>query len=300
MDTIQTGAMISTSLSTVFAWFFAIWIKLFLIAVFVIIMLFFAKKLVTYLQQTIREHNAYEDNVVSFSNIVGDVFFYLVLVLSACIGLYIAWFKSTYIILWATFATWYAFKELFQSVMSGILIMTTKEFVIGDLIEVYVDDVIHFWKIELITIRYTVLRRLDMTRVIIPNRLLTRIPVMTFAAEENVRLQTSFKIQPYSDLYTHISVMKKVISDLESITEKDFTLITLDAFEGWSLYLTAYFYFDPKAGKLRFRVISEVNIALAEYFKEHGISFAYPHEVKTFDTQDVALQHLVQDYVRYS
>jgi small-conductance mechanosensitive channel len=64
--------------------------------------------------------------------------------------------------------------------------------------------------------------------------------------------------------------------------------------------LTAYFYFDPKAGKLRFRVISEVNIALAQYFKEHGISFAYPHEVKTFDTQDVALQHLVQDYVRYS
>lgn len=151
----------------------------------------------------------------------------------------------------------------------------------------------------MITIRYTVIRRLDMTRVVLPNRLLTRLPVMTFSAEENVRLQTSFKLKATHDFRSHLPAMKLVVMNLESITEKDFTLITLDNIEGSSLYMTAYFYFDPKAGKLRFRVISEVNIALSEFFREQQIAFAYPHSAKTFDAHDPALPKLVETYNRY-
>ncbi len=298
MEVTETPSFVWASLRTVFSSFFAVGVKLIFVAVFVIIILYFTRRFVKYFQQSIVEHNAYEENAVSFSNVIGDVFMYLVLVCSACIGLSFAWFTSVYVFLWATFATWYAFKELFQNLISWILIMTTKEFVLGDLIEVYVDDVVYFWRIDTITIRYMVVRKLDMTRVIIPNRLLTRVPVMTFSAEENVRLQTTFSLLPSSPMQKIIPLMKKAISDLESITEKDFTLVTIDGFKDWYIQVTAYFYFDPTQWKMRFRIISEVNVALSELFRANNIFFAYPHQAKTFDKNDHGLSNLVEQYVQ--
>lgn len=85
MEVTQTSDLMSELLQTTFASFLDIAIKLFFVVIFVIIVLFFTRRFVKYFQQTISEHNAYEENAVSFSNIVGDIFFYLVLVLSACI-----------------------------------------------------------------------------------------------------------------------------------------------------------------------------------------------------------------------
>lgn len=135
-----------------------------------------------------------------------------------------------------------------------------------------------------------------MTRVVIPNRVLTRVPVMTFGAEENVRLQTTFVLTPTVDLHIFLPKMRKVVMDLESVTEKEFTLLTLDGFMDGNMLLTVYFYFDPSAGKLRFRVISEVHVALSEFFKAHDIVFAYSHEVLTIDEKDSAWSNVLQNY----
>jgi len=120
---------------------------------------------------------------------------------------------------------------LFQNVVSGVLIMTTKEFRKGDLVEIFIDDTIYYGRIEFITLRYTLLRKLDMTRVVIPNKMMTRVPVMTFSAEENVRLSTSFRIQQFTHIKPIFQKIKNSINSMESITQKDFTLITLDSFD---------------------------------------------------------------------
>lgn len=92
--------------------------------------------------------------------------------------------------------------------------------------------------------------------------------------------------------------MKKTIADLQSITEKDFTLVTVDGFRDWYVQVTAYFYFDPTQWKMRYRIISEVNIALSELFRAQSVVFAYPHEVKTFDANDHGLYNLVEQYTQ--
>lgn len=292
--------IIESFVSDAFSHTFLLWSKFLIVVLFVAVALFFTKRLVSRLQVTISEHNNYEENAISFGNIVGDVIFYLMLIVSAYIWLQIVWFESTYIALWATFATGYAFKELFQNLVSWILIMTTKEFVLGDIIEVYIDDSIYFWRIDMITIRYTVVRKLDMTRVVIPNRLLTRVPVLTFSAEENIRLQTSFKITTHNDMRTLTRSLKDLVMGLESVTEKEATIISLEAIDEWLFLITIFFYFDPKAGKLRFRVISEVNMAVSEFFKEQHISFAYPHTTVTFDYHDSSLIRGLQLYNTYA
>lgn len=299
----ETDLIINTGtsyLQNIFWTFFWLAVKLLFVVWFVFFVIFFAKKAISYIQQFIIDHNQEEQNVTWFANVVGDVLLYLSIIISGLIWLYILWFQSVYVILWATFATWFVFKELFQNVVSGVLIMTTKEFRKGDLVEIFIDDTIYYGRIEFITLRYTLLRKLDMTRVVIPNKMMTRVPVMTFSAEENVRLKTSFRIQQMKGIWTYFTQMKQKINSLESLTQKEFTFLTLDWFEDWYLHITAYFYFDPNAWKLRFRIISEVNQVLAEFFHEAGLTFAYDHESVTFDTHDAALWEMITSIEKYS
>mgnify|MGYP002375758015 CR=1 FL=1 len=94
--------------------------------------------------------------------------------------------------------------------------------------------------------------------------------------------------------------IKKTINTVESVTQKDFTFITLDSFDQWYLAITAYFYFDPKAGKLRFRVVSEVNQALAVLFQELWISFSYNHMTYTMDAHDPTIHDFIDSVWHYS
>ncbi|MBU0626136.1 mechanosensitive ion channel family protein [Patescibacteria group bacterium] len=48
-------------------------------------------------------------------------------------------------------------------------------------------DQLYFGRIEEITIRYTVIRTLDLRQVVIPNTTLISTPIKTFSAEELVR-----------------------------------------------------------------------------------------------------------------
>ncbi len=72
--------------------------------------------------------------------------------------------------------------------IAGLLVLTTKEYKIGDLIEFQdANNNNYFGRIEEITIRYSVIRTLDLRRVVIPNLDLITRPVKTFDSEETIR-----------------------------------------------------------------------------------------------------------------
>ncbi|HCB51916.1 TPA: hypothetical protein DEP21_05130 [Patescibacteria group bacterium] len=53
-------------------------------------------------------------------------------------------------------------------------------------------DQLYFGRIEEITIRYTVIRTLDLRQVIIPNMTLISTPIKTFSSEDLVKLTAIF------------------------------------------------------------------------------------------------------------
>jgi small-conductance mechanosensitive channel len=73
---------------------------------------------------------------------------------------------------------------------AGMMILYTKEFKMGDVIEVQSDQ-IYFGRIEEITIRYTVIRTLDLRQVVIPNMTMISKPIKTFSSENIVKLNTT-------------------------------------------------------------------------------------------------------------
>src|SRR5690606_14900110 len=115
-----------------------------------------------------------------------------------------------------------AFKEILGNMIAGMMILYTKELKLGDVIEIDADKG-YFGRIEEITIRYTVIRTLDLRQVIIPNMTLISNPIRTFSAESTVKLTTEAYVHYDSDLDKAIHVIKDTINSFDFIKEKDST-----------------------------------------------------------------------------
>lgn len=112
--------------------------------------------------------------------------------------------------------------------IAGLLVLTTKEYKIGDLIE-FQDESNnnYFGRIEEITIRYSVLRTLDLRRVIIPNLDLITRPVKTYDSEEIIRLDFIVGLGYEVDLNKAFEICKQAINELDWTTEKEHTRVTI-------------------------------------------------------------------------
>ncbi|USN55470.1 MAG: mechanosensitive ion channel [Candidatus Peribacteria bacterium] len=77
--------------------------------------------------------------------------------------------------------------------IAGILVLTNKEFKLGDIIQIDENEQ-YFGRIEEITIRYTVIRTFDLRKVVVPNLMLITRPIRTYDSEELVRLDFTLSI----------------------------------------------------------------------------------------------------------
>lgn len=184
-----------------------------------------------------------------------------------------------------------AAQESMGNFVNGLLITTFKPFKIGDLVKVnngeyegYVVD---------ISLRDTVIRTYENTKVIIPNS------TMNKAVLENVSLTNHTKgnfltldIAYESDLDKAMSIMKEEIirhpayvdprseDDLRNHVEP--VIIRLTSFNDSSLTLRATVYSrDNSEG---FAMLSDLRIAIKKRFDKEGIEFPYPHRTITYKT----------------
>ncbi len=81
----------------------------------------------------------------------------------------------------------------------------------------------YFGRIEEISIRYTVIRTLDLRQVVIPNITLITVPVKTFSSEELVRLDTLIGIHYKSDVALAIKLIVEAINTCDFVKEKENT-----------------------------------------------------------------------------
>ena len=130
--------------------------------------------------------------------------------------------------------------------IAGMMILYTKELKLGDIIEIDADKP-YFGRIEQITIRYTIIRSLDLRQVIIPNMTLISSPIKTFSAEEIVKLTADIGVHYDCDISKAIEVVKNTINGFDFIKEKKSTKIYVSSFEDSEVVLHCIFFFDPNA-----------------------------------------------------
>ena len=214
--------------------------------------------------------------------LIWSIAFYILILFAVFISFEIIWVNIWLLISWVSLWLWLAFKEILGNMFAGMMILYTKEFKMWDIIEVQSDET-YFGRIEEITIRYTVIRTLDLRQVVIPNMTMISKPIKTFSSENIVKLNTAVWIHYDSDIAKAIQVITNAINSFDFVKEKNNTKVFVTNFWASSIDLKCIFFFDPKCGIIWDFAVWYVNEKIYEEFGKNGIKIPYTHATLTFE-----------------
>lgn len=271
---------------------FVVFIGKLILAIIVLIVLVIISKIISWTIKKKLLKNAAVDNeeyISKVANLVWDVIFYILLIFSIFISFQIIGFDLTILLWWLSFWIWFAFKEILWNMLAGILVLTTKDYRIWDVIEVkWVTWVWYdyFWHIEEITIRYTSIREFNNQKVIIPNLVLITNPVKTFTSEETIRWEARVLIGFKSDVKKATNKIIEAINSQPYITNKEDTSVICDTIGSDWINILVRYHYDPN-WEMRFPYVrSRVNDIVIKTLIENDIDIAYTHRTLTLEKND--------------
>ncbi len=245
-------------------------------AIIVIIFLLMISKIVAKIisKRITQNINTTNKNTDKVWKLVHDIVFYILVIFSFFVGFEIVGFNVGLIIGWVSFWVWLAFKEILGNMIAGMMILYTKEFKLWDIIEINADQ-LYFGRIEEITIRYTVIRTLDLRQVIIPNMTLISTPIKTFSSEDLVKLTAIFWVHYDSDIAKVLKVVTDTINTYQFVKEKENTKVFVSSFEDSYIEIKSFFCFDPKCWIIPEIAIWEINAGINDAFNNNNIDVPY-------------------------
>lgn len=218
----------------------------------------------------------------SVGQLIYDVVFYILLIITIFIAFEIIWFDVGVILGWISFWVWFAFKEILGNMIAGVMILNIKELKLGDIIEIDGKPG-YFWKIEEITIRYTIIRTLDLRQVVIPNMELMTNPIKTYSSEELIKLNTMIPVPYDQDLDVAMKVMVESVNAMELVHQKESTKAFVMEYGDAGVELKVFFWIDPNCGMPMDYIIGDVNAAIIAGLRTAWVKLPYRHIVATTD-----------------
>ena len=267
--------------------------KLVLAFVVVVVLIILSKIISSSIKKSIIKKSIVwdEEYVDKIWNLIWDVVFYTLLIFDIVIWFQIIWFDLWLLLWWLSFWLWFAFKEILWNMISGILILTTKDYTLWDLIKIeWINwNPWYFGYIEEITIRYTVIREFNNQKVIIPNLTFITSPIMPLTTEEYIRLETIVSVHYNSDIEKIRKLIIETVNKEKFVVNKQHTNVITEKFaESW-IQLKIWFYIDPNDEVWPLEAISHVNDLIKEEFSKNDIVIPYPHTTVTVDKNDQSL-----------
>jgi len=170
----------------------------------------------------------------------------------------------------------FAFKDIFQNLLSGILILLGEPFKIGD------DIIVSGMEgtVEDIQIRATFLRSPDGRRIVIPNATVYTSAVTVNTAYPRRRCEFVVGIGYEDDVQKAKDIVLKILDrDTTILSQPGFT-VNVSALADFSINLTVRWWVNTSETTTA-NSISEVQERVIHAFNEHGVSIPYPvQEVK--------------------
>ena len=172
----------------------------------------------------------------------------------------------------------FAFKDIFQNLLSGILILLGEPFKIGDDIIVAGME----GTVEDIQIRATQLRSPDGRRIVIPNATIYTSAVTVNTAYQRRRCEFIVGIGYEDDVQKAKDIIMKLLDKDQRILSQPAFSVNVSTLADFSVNLTVRWWVDTTQ-VLTATSISEIQEQVLEAFSEHNISIPYPvQEVKVY------------------
>ena len=176
----------------------------------------------------------------------------------------------------------FAFKDIFQNLLSGILILLGEPFKIGD------DIIVSGMEgtVEDIQIRATFLRSPDGRRIVIPNATVYTSAVTVNTAYQRRRCEFVVGIGYEDDVQKAKTIILNILDRDPTILSQPGFMVNVNALADFSINLNVRWWVDTTetttAGS-----ISAVQEQVIQAFAEHNVSIPYPvQEVKVYRGSD--------------
>ncbi len=253
----------------------------FLIAIVVFLIFWLVAKLFKFfIRKTLDNRSYAKQNLVLVLNRLGStviIFFgFLIALVIAIPGFTPGQLMSALGI--GSVAIGFAFKDIFQNLLSGILILLSEPFHIGD------DIIVGGMEgtVEDIQIRATYLRSPDGRRIVIPNATVYTSAVTVNTAYQRRRCEFIVGIGYEDDVQKAKQIILKILDNDRNILSQPPFSVNVSALADFSVNLTVRWWVDTTETTTA-ASISAVQEAVIHAFDENDISIPYPvQEVKVY------------------
>lgn len=253
----------------------------FIIAIIVILVFWLLSKLFRFfIGKTIAKRSYSRQNLVLVLNRLGStliIFFgFLIAMVIAIPGFTPAQLMSALGI--GSVAIGFAFKDIFQNMLSGILILLGEPFRIGDTIIVNNME----GTVEDIQVRATFLRSPDGRRVVIPNATVYTSAVIVSTAYTQRRCEFSVGIGYEDDVQKAKQVIWTILDREATILSQPSFSVNVNSLADFSVKLNVIWWVNTQETTTS-ASISQIQEAVVEAFHREKISIPYPvQEVKVY------------------
>ncbi|MEM1087064.1 MAG: mechanosensitive ion channel family protein [Pseudomonadota bacterium] len=179
----------------------------------------------------------------------------------------------------------FAFKDVFENFLAGVIILAREKMRIGDVIEC--EGV--FGRIESIEIRETHIRDTDGELIIVPNAFLFKNPLDIETDQKLKRQDLVIGVDYDCDLSEVTSVLEDTLKNCNSIDGSKPTEVACINFGGSSIDFKLFWWTDsqPKAQR---RSYHEVALAVKKALDDAGIGIPFPQTTLSFRPDATPIQ----------
>ena len=182
----------------------------------------------------------------------------------------------------------FAFKDIFQNLLSGILLLISEPFRIGD--QIVSGD--YEGTVEDIKIRATTIRTYDGRQVVIPNSDLYTSALTVNTAYKQRRLQVAVGIGYEDDIETAKAEILQALDKVESVSRKATPSVIATGFGGSSMDLTVRWFIDNGTQANKVASIHQVIVEVKKALDAADINIPFP--IRTIDLSDPSVKSIVK------
>ncbi|MFH1298255.1 MAG: mechanosensitive ion channel domain-containing protein [Patescibacteria group bacterium] len=209
--------------------------------------------------------------------LIGRSTYAAVLGVGLTIGLKIGGIDLTVIIAAVGFGIGFALQDIITNFIAGVILLATRQFAIGDFIEVNGT----LGKVKEIQARATILKALDGTKIIVPNADLYTNPVTSYTTNPFRRIEVPVGVEYRTDLKKATNVMLSVLHNHPRVVQHPVPAVVLDEFSDSSINFKVRFWVQSKDRWIEIK--SEIIQLLKAALDEAGISIPFPIRTLVFD-----------------
>jgi len=167
----------------------------------------------------------------------------------------------------------FAFRDIFQNFLAGLIILMTDAFKIGD--QIIVRDENLEGTVTDIQTRATTISTYDDRKIIIPNSTLFTNPVTVNTATEKLRTTQDIGISYDSDIDKACALIEKVVKNIDGVLADPSADVVVDNFGESSVNLKVRWWSDARRSNVT-RTKSTVMRRIKYALDEHGIEIPFP------------------------